>query len=258
MDIIVFAGQSNMQGQSECLSDSTPIDGAFEYKYFTDSIVPLKNPVGENIKGDFTEGYTYTDGTDQDAWLKDHVLGAACYGHTCLAPKFCEEYVRVTGREVLAVHAAKGSTGIDCWMPEIREYKALVKKASAAIRRVEYERIYLVWLQGESDAIEGISKQSYKNSIVKICESLKKDLGIHKFGIIRVGRFTMDSKDDEIITAQDEICNENSDFVMLTRIASDLFDMPEYIRPDIHGHFSAKGLEKLGSEAGRALGEFTK
>ncbi|MBR6806909.1 MAG: hypothetical protein IKM46_00870 [Clostridia bacterium] len=258
MDIIIFSGQSNMQGQCECLSDSTPVDGAVEFKFLTGCAVPLKNPVGENIKCDFSEGYTFTNGTDQDAWLRDHALGAACYGHTNLVPKFCEEYVHVTGREVLAVHAAKGSTTVKDWLPESASLDALVKKALAAKKYAEAERIFFVWLQGESDAIEGKSREVYKARLEMLNSILKTELGIEKFGIIRVGRFTMNAKDDEIITAQDEICVENPDFVMLTRIATELNEIPEYMHPQIHGHYSAKGLEKLGIDAGHALGEMVK
>ena len=49
IDIIIFSGQSNMQGQSEYFSDCLPIENVFEYKYLDDEIIPLGNPVGENI-----------------------------------------------------------------------------------------------------------------------------------------------------------------------------------------------------------------
>lgn len=258
MDIIIFAGQSNMQGQSDRLSDSNEIHGAYEYKLLSGSIVPLKNPVGENVKTDLTEGYTYTDDTDQEAWLADHALGSACYGHTCLVPKFCEEYVRITGREVTAVHAAKGSTEIKDWLPGSSCYDVLLKKSKAAKNCVHAEHVFFVWLQGESDAIEGNSKEYYKSHIKTFNKLLKEELGIEKFGIIRVGRFTMDQRDHEIISAQDEVCRESSDFLMLTEIATELFNMPGYMHPGIHGHFSAMGLERLGLEAGRALAEAVK
>jgi len=255
MDIIIFSGQSNMQGQCDRLSDDSIVEGAYEYKFLSDSLAPLKNPVGENIKKDYTEGYTYTDGTDQDEWLRDHLFGAACYGHTNLVPKFCEEYHRITGKEVLAVHAAKGSTEIVDWLPEGDCYEALLKKVKAAKKLVNAEHIFLVWLQGESDAIEGRSKEFYKARLELLNKLLKEELGLEKFGVIRVGRFTMDTRDDEIITAQDEVCAENDDFIMLTRIASDMINQSEYMHPNIHGHFGAAGLEKLGEVAGKTLAE---
>jgi hypothetical protein len=81
---------------------------------------------------------------------------------------------------------------------------------------------------------------------------------VEKFGIVRVGRFTNDDRDLEIIGAQDEVCAENDAFLMLTDIAVELNKQPMYMNPVVEGHYSAKGLEKLGAEAGTALGAYKK
>ena len=57
IDIIVFGGQSNMQGQSETLTSVEIVERAYEYKFLQDSAKPLKNPVGENIQYDMSCGY---------------------------------------------------------------------------------------------------------------------------------------------------------------------------------------------------------
>ena len=149
MDILIFGGQSNMQGQTETLTGTDPVPNAWEYRFFTDSLEPLKNPVGENIRADLTEGYLFTDDTDQQQWLRDHVLASACYGHTNMVPEFCRTYTEITGHEVIAVHAAKGSTMVHEWLPGTDGYRALTAKAAAAIRKAEHpERIFFIWLQG--------------------------------------------------------------------------------------------------------------
>lgn len=262
LDVIIFSGQSNMQGQSERLSNTERVKNAYEYKYLTDSLSPLSNPVGENIRNDESEGYTFCEGTDIKQWLSDHVLGAACYGHTNLVPEFCRNYIEESGASVIAVHAAKGSTEISYWMPNTKAYEILINKARRAIamakREYEIGKIYFIWLQGESDAIAKRTKNYYKEQITLLCDSLKKDIGINKFGIIRVGRFTKDIRDLEIITAQDEICLENENFLMLTDIATKLNEMPEYMNQYVGGHYSAAGLEKLGKEAGKTLAKYKK
>ena len=48
-DIIIFGGQSNMQGQTDYLSECEQVQDAVEYRFLTDSFVPLKNPTGEDI-----------------------------------------------------------------------------------------------------------------------------------------------------------------------------------------------------------------
>lgn len=246
-----------MQGQTEALSESEVVENAYEYKFLSDSLVPLRNPVGEDIRYDGTAGIV-PDGKKSVAdWIKDHVLGSACSGYTNMVPEFCRAYIMETGKEILAVHAAKGSTEIHQWLPGTDGYDILVKKSLAAIKKADkVDKIYFVWLQGESDAIFRKTKAYYKEKITELNNALNKDLGIEKFGIIRVGRFTKDERDLEIIEAQTEICEENPDFLMLTKIATEINQQPEYMNPYVAGHYSAKGLELLGSLSGEALGKF--
>ena len=251
-----------MQGQSEALTSTEIIPNAFEYRYLDNKLIPLKNPVGEDITFDEMQGYRFDNGVDQQEWLNLHVTGSACYGHTNLVPEFCWSYTKTTGNKVIAVHIAKGSTVIDDWLPGGAGYEIIVKKACTAIKaaklRENVDRVFFVWLQGESDAISGNSKGYYKQKIVEFCQALKKDIGIEKFGIIRVGRFTNDERDLEIISAQNEVCIENANFLMLTEIATELNSRKEYMNAFVRGHYSAKGLEKLGMEAGKNLGAFVK
>ena len=249
-----------MQGQSEALTSTEIIPNAFEYRYLNNKLIPLKNPVGEDITFDEMQGYRFDNGVDQQEWLNLHVTGSACYGHTNLVPEFCWSYTKTTGKPIVAIHVAKGSTVIADWLPGTAGYQIIIQKSSAAIAKIkskeEIKRIFFVWLQGESDAIYGNSKAYYKEKIIELCQALKRDIGIKKFGIIRVGRFTNDERDLEIISAQDEICHENEDFLMLTDIATQLNEQSEYMNPYVRGHYSAKGLEKLGAEAGKSLANY--
>lgn len=242
-----------MQGQSECLSENGIVNDSYEYKWLTDELLPLKSPVGENITYSMNQGYDVTPETHIPSWLKEHALGAACYSNTNLVPSFCRTYTENTKRQVLAVHAAKGSTRISEWLPGTPIYDVLIRKARGAIQKVSPERIFFIWLQGESDAIASVTKENYKAALHVLCDALKADLGIDLFGIIRVGRFTNDDRDLEIISAQDEICREDADFVMLTDIATELNKQKEYMNPHVKGHYSAKGLEMLGCVSAKAL-----
>ncbi len=259
-DIIIFSGQSNMEGQTECLLHDTPVAGAEEYLYLTDSFIPLKNPCGEDIRNDGTAGIPYVDGAD--GWHGAHALGSACYGNTTLVPAFCEAYLAGAEKKscrvpVVAVHAAKGATNMSYWIPDAVGFKMLVDKAMGAITKAgETRHRYFVWLQGESDAIISRSCEDYKAMLSEFGHSLREKLGIEAFGIIRVGRFTGDARDDEIIRAQDEICKEDPFFVMLTDIAAEYSVNPAYsdmMNPYVGGHYSAAGLESLGEAAGSAL-----
>lgn len=260
LDVVIFAGQSNMQGEAERLSECDTVRNAYEYKWLTNKIVPLQNPVGENVRYDGTAGYGLSSSEDIPNWLKDHVLGASCFGYTNLVPAFCRAYVDQCENSVLAVHAAKGSTVIADWLPGTDGYCALTQKAAAAIKKAKREhtvqRVYVVWLQGESDAINGNSKLYYKEKLMQLAAELEKYLGIDKFALIRVGCFTGDRRDWEIISAQDEVCAENENVIMLTELATELNEREEFMNSNVHGHYSARGLEVLGSAAGGALGKF--
>lgn len=247
-----------MQGQSECLSENCPVAGAYEYKWLSDTLVPLQNPVGEDVRYDGGAGRRFMHGSDPGAWLSEHVLGSACYGHTNLIPSFCRAYLSVANTEVIAVPVAKGSTVIADWLPGTPGYEAIVQKSLAAVRKVEEQgkigRIYFVWLQGESDAIVSCSKSDYKQRLTLLAESLARDVHIDAFGVIRVGRFVGDQRDDEIIEAQREACAGQDGVIMLTELAEQIEKMPACMNSHVGGHFGAKGLEMLGADAGRTLG----
>jgi hypothetical protein len=267
-DVIIFGGQSNMQGQTERLSENAVVEGAFEYRFLDDALVPLKNPVGEDIRFDGSRGWPIMKDEEAPEWLRDNVLGSACYGHTNMVPAFCRAYIKETETQVVAVHAARGSTVVGQWLPGTPGFDLLTRKCSAAIRKTAAEglnvgRIFFLWLQGESDAIDGRTEKDYEDSLVKLDEALKNALGIEKFCIIRVGYFTNDARDEAVMSAQDKVCLDRpEDFIMLTRLASEVSKAADkerygdYMHPFIGGHFSAYGLEQIGSEAGKALGRF--
>lgn len=260
VDLILFLGQSNMQGQTELLTENAVVKGAYEYKFLTDELVPLKNPVGENISAD------YEKGTDPDLkklafWLNTHVAGASVDGNTNMVPEFCRAYIKETDRNVVAAHIAKGSTEIVYWTPNSDGYCAIVKKGLAAIKKIGKEnigRIFCIWLQGESDAIAATKKDDYIKRITALKDGLKKDLGIEKFCIIKVGSFTNDKRDEEIFAAQEEVCAKDADFVMLTRITAKLLQDKKYLNPFVAGHYGSYGQEVLGRTAGRNLAMFVK
>lgn len=243
-----------MEGQTETLLDGSVVPCAYEYKYANDSLSPLCDPFGENLRYDGTEGEAYEDHMGM-TWHEKHVFGGSAYGNTSLIPEFCRVYTRITGREVIAVGAAKGAAAMDYFMPGTTGYEMLVKKTNAAAKKASdfSGGTYLVWLQGESDAIEGKDTQTYIDQIKTAAHALVKDVGLTRFGIIRVGRFTNDERDDRIIEAQSRVCDEDSLFLMLTDEATELNNIPEYMNPEAAGHFSAKGLVKLGGDAAVTL-----
>lgn len=260
MDVLIFSGQSNMQGQSEALTDTDPVEGALEYRFLENSLIPLKNPVGEDITTDGAAGDKSNEDTDLSGWLRRHALGAAWCGCDNMVPAFCRAYIKECGRSVVAVHAAKGSTEIADWLPGTDCYRMLIRKTRAAMQKTAsvsmIENVFFIWLQGESDAIEGRSAERYKKSIRELAKALKDDINIDKFAVIRVGRFTEDARDIAIMNAQNDVCRDDPQFLMLTEAAAEMCGNPRFMNPHVGGHFSAEGFAVIGDTAGKALGQY--
>lgn len=257
-DLIIFSGQSNMQGQTGTPPlDTNAVEGAFEYRFLTDELVPLKQPTGESIDlfGKPLDTVKYTTTPEI---LANSTLLAVCKGNTNMLPAFCRNYIKETDKNVVAVHVAKGSTEVDYWQKGTPGYEMMSKKIKRAIELSNPEHIYLVWLQGESDALAGRSKDEYKKYLIAFCNAVKEDFGVEKFGVVLVGQFTNDERDFEIINAQKEVCAENDDFLMLTTITEEIVHDPEYLHTIVPGHYNTKGQELIGTLAGTALGRYSK
>jgi hypothetical protein len=139
----------------------------------------------------------------------------------------------------------------------------------SAIRKVKenypVEHIYYVWLQGESDANNQNSEELYLERLIYHKNTLKEEVGIEKFAIIKVGYFAVNAGwvegekeekkkwDEAIMSAQEKAVEMDGDFVMLTRICTELSMNQAYINPNVSGHYTNQGLEIIGREAGKAL-----
>ena len=255
MDVIIFSGQSNMQGQTEGLPcNNEPVEGALEYRRVGDTVIPLCHPVGEELGG-----------------LDKHTFGSY-QGGGSLIPAFCRAYVKKTGKKVMAIHVARGSTTIAEWQKGTQRYYAIADKIRRGIKKAEeldgVGKIYFVWLQGESDAIIGTETDKYLQFLTQLKNDLKADFAIDKFGIIKVGYFfcvsswhahvsTYEAKrvcDEKIMTAQELAVEKDSDFVMLTRSCPIYTQDEKYINPDASGHYNNATMDLIGEEAGTALG----
>lgn len=253
VDVLIFAGQSNMQGETEGLpTENLPINNALEYRFLSNSFIDLKHPVGEDINGD--------------------ILLGAKNGCGTLVPDFCDEYIKITGKKAIAVHTARGATTISQWLEGTERYSLMIKKISSAIQKAQesYEigKIYLIWLQGESDAIIGTTKAEYEKMIIDFKNSVKADLKIDKFCIIEVGYFCRVAswlefskngegilRDEEIMNAQHNLPLIDSDFFLLTDICKTISLDSDYMNPNVGGHYNNKGMTLIGKTAGKALAE---
>ena len=242
VDLLIFGGQSNMQGQTESDPSDKPVEGAKEFKLLSKTFVPLKNPVGEDI---------------------GELLLASHLGHGSLVPYFAESYRKKTGRDVICVHVAKGATTISQWLKTNSDgenrYKKLVGKVTECKKATSETigRVLFVWLQGESDALAKTSESDYFAMLSELKSDLEKDIGIDRFMIIEVGYFASNfggkEYDEAIMRAQESAAEKG--FVMLTDITRRLSLDSNYINPEAVGHFNNEAMRIIGTVAGEAAGK---
>ena len=252
MDVIIFGGQSNMQGASyELPADNDPVEGAVEYKWIEKCVKPMCHPAGETFG--------------------EYLLSAAKDGGSIL-PGFCKNYIKNTGRKIFAIPAACGNTTVGEWLRGTQRYHYAAQKIRDGIAHArslgEIDHIFYVWLQGESDAVIGTSADEYIERIIGYKNCLKRDFNIEKFCIIKVGYFCAVNKwyancvasnefgkkcDEVIMSAQEKLPSIDPDFVMLTDAPTRLSLDDTYKNFEALGHFNNQGYEIIGKEAGDAL-----
>lgn len=250
MDVIIFCGQSNMQGTTESRPIIKPVKNAWEFILMGGRFNPLNHPVGE----------TFAD--ENDSWLFE-----ACGKNGSLVVDFMKEYVKRRGESV-AVHVARGDTTIAEWQKGTKRYELALMKIKSCLSKLEGKvgKIYLVYLQGESDAYKETAKEDYKKLLIKFKNDLKEEVKIEKFGIIKVGYFASEvtmmkangrqkniELDERIMSAQEEVVKEDSDFTMLTRVCTELSRDKKYINPKAEGHYNNRAMKIIGKSAAKAL-----
>ena len=112
---------------------------------------------------------------------------------------------------------------------------------------------YVIWLQGESDADEGITVSEYSTNMDNIIRPLFIK-GIQKVFIIRPGR-VMSKEDyfDDIISAQTEMCKSSSYYALASTLLSG-YDT-SYMTDE--WHYGQIALNYLGTDAGKNVAYFT-
>ncbi len=243
VDIIVFAGQSNMTGVGNAGEALKLTPGAgYAYNYMTnrDDFSVLKEPFGYNQD----DGY--------------FMNGDYCRGSMVTA--FVNKYYEQTKTPVIAVPASCVGSGSVSWK-DFR-YKGVIERLNAAIEVVEAKNlktghVYMVWMQGENDAFANMKASTHKNNLTKMYNKIKKKTPVEQCMVISIANYTrgnsMGKKFKRIQKAQKDLCKSNKNFTMLTTKATSLSDA--YFQED-GIHIIQKGLNTIGRYAGKAAGKY--
>lgn len=244
-DLILFMGQSNMSGADGNAEEAPElIKGAgYEYRAITqpDELVVLSEPFGEN---EHKEGY-----------LDDRGLISR---NGSLATAFVNAYYQQTKERVVAVAASRGSARISSFNNYLLE--DVIDRLENAKRvmteqNVNIRHIYMVWLQGETDAYLEVPEEEYIGEMQKMLFTLQP-YGVEKCFVIQIGNGISDGAafDCTVIQeAQVNLCETDENFVLVSTLGKTLSE-PPYMVDGIH--FTQQALNILGEDAGANAGNY--
>ncbi len=248
VDLIVFAGQSNMCGSGGNASQApTPKSGtAYEFDITTKSkrTIMMREPFGE--------------GTNRANGLNDN--GRYSTNGT-LVSAFCINYYKQTKVPVVGLSSAWGGSSTNTWLNRglLTKTQKNLKLAKKQLKKngLKVRHIYMVWYQGESDAMQSISPSTYMSRMKKIYKRMKK-VGVEKIFMIRIGHDVGNPNlNSTIMEAQSKLCKKNKNFVLVSKKAASYVNAPgQYYSDTIH--LNQKALNAVGYEAGKAAGKYVK
>ena len=235
VDLIIFAGQSNMSGNggNAALAPVVPVGQGYEYRPASspNALYPLVEPFGRNERGYISDLPQYQNGS--------------------LVSSFVTTYFSKTGVPVVAVPATRGGTESGYWANEKTKADLLSRfiKAKSYLEKNNFtvRHKYLVFLQGESDAVKGIKAADYKNDLTSAFQPLFAN-GLEQVFLITPG-YALDGlySYNDVVDAQIDLCTSSDLFTIGSTLLHKL--PPEgYLADAVH--YNQKGLNAVGSNAG--------
>ena len=155
----LMIGQSNMAGRGE-FSDVEPIDNFRCYMMRNGRFLRMREPI--NPDRAIFEG-VFHSGTS---------LGAA----------FADEFANELKKRVGMIPCADGGTAISAWQPGEILYDHAVFMAKLAMRTSRFSGI--IWHHGENDCVDEEHLKEYKEKLLNMIFSLRRDLGAENLPFI--------------------------------------------------------------------------
>ena len=246
VDLIIFAGQSNMSGNggNAALAPVVPIGHGYEYRPATapNALFPLVEPFGRNERGYISDVPEYQNGT--------------------LVSAFVSTYYSKTGVPVVAVPATHGGTDSGYWANEATKADLVSRfiKAKTYLENNNFKirHKYVVFLQGESDAVKGSGEKGfndfeYKNNLTSAFQPLFAN-GLEQVFIITPG-YALNGiySYNDVVAAQLDLCTSSDLFSIGSTL---LHELPPnaYLADAVH--YNQNGLNMVGSNAGANVAAF--
>ncbi|MBQ7563717.1 MAG: hypothetical protein IJT16_06980 [Lachnospiraceae bacterium] len=243
VDLVMFMGQSNMSGTggNAAYAPTVPEGHGYEFRAVSDPtrLYPIREPFGineNNIGG---------------------IMDYAVAKKGSLVSAFANEYYKETGVPIVAVSASEGGTDTDFWLRQstISDFSERQKRAQVWLESNNYyiRKQYVVWLQGESDALDNMTTEEYKQNMDNIIRPLFIG-GVQKVYIITPGRMIESTNFyDPIINAQIELCKNSGYYALATTVLCAV--STEYMVDALH--YNQSVLNLVGKEAAKSAAYYT-
>ena len=242
VDLVIFAGQSNMSGRGGDAKAAPGVakDTGYEFRIGTcpTGMYPVAEPFGIYANGYLCDPPMLRGGS--------------------LASAFMNAYYKGTGVPVLGFSAARGGTSIAFWQTapvqaELSQRFDLIK-AWCAANHIFIRKEYVVWLQGETDGVARVDKLTYKTGLQTVFAPLFAK-GLDQVFVIPIGQYVgLPGTYDQIIAAELELCQSDPHF----SLGSDaLRSLPATYLTD-GCHYNQAALNLVGTQSGTAAALFTK
>lgn len=239
--VVMFMGQSNMAGRGVTNStwpQSAPSvipNAGYEFRAISDptKLYPITEPFGvsENKSGGINDGSSKT-GSMVSAFVNSHYV--------------------IAKKPIIGVSASVGGTSISQWAPSgtlLPDAISRLQDCLAFLSTNEYvvDNIYMVWCQGETDGDNGTTKENYKTRFLSIWEAMRNE-GVQRCFVVRIGQINVSGRSyDTIIEAQDELCKENDDIVMIN---TELYSFKDLGLMKDSFHYYQEGYNRVGTHSG--------
>ena len=243
VDLIMFMGQSNMSGTGGNVKYAPKVEegAGYEFRAISDPtrLYPIEEPFGlyENREGAIEDMPIAKNGS--------------------LVSAFVNRYYELTKVPVVAVSASSGGRDTNFWMSKsvVDDFSDRQKKAQIWLESNNYciRKQYVLWLQGESDAEDGLTTEQYNQNMDNIIRPLFIG-GVQKVFIITPGRtITAKYYYDSIVYAQINMCKRSGYYALATTVLNSV--STEYMMDEFH--YNQTVLNVVGKEAAESAAYYT-
>ena len=243
VDLIFFMGQSNMSGcgGNAAYAPKVSEEKGYEFRAVSDPtrLYPITEPFGINENN------------------LNAIMDLPGAKKGSLVSAFINRYYELTETPVVAVSASAGATDTEFWMSDFvrADYEERIKRAVVWLEANNYSirHKYVVWLQGESDAIDNLSTEKYIENMDNIIRPMFIN-GVEKVFFITPGR-TITRRDyfEKIIAAQIRMSQDSGYYALGTTVLSGI--STEYMVDE--WHYNQTVLNLVGKECADSVACYT-